>query len=356
MKLTDLLGKIAQIAKSMGSTAFICGGTPRDLFMHRRGNVVDIDITTGDKLVNSLADACYRQFSKTSNVQFKASNDGHRSIYFANIKIDFSSNFQVPNVDLYLQKAGLSATGVNRETISRDFTCNSMLCNLDFSKIIDPLGVGKADISKKIVRTNLAPEITLTTNKNRAIRAIYLAIKLGFDLAPELKTYIIKNPEIVNFASNNALVGKVDYIFQADPQRAKAMISELGLWGHIPITRAARPYHTLDVRAYAEPARQPINTTWLWDAGQNPSIFSGVADKQQVFHADPDGRQPGNRNFGFDLAPSENDVGGKDAKDVSSLRNVDQGESNIFGIFQRWLGDEKAIHNNPANGVKNKDR
>jgi tRNA nucleotidyltransferase/poly(A) polymerase len=249
VKLTDLLSTISKVSESLGATPYICGGTPRDLVMKKRDNVVDIDITTGDTKIHQVSDNCFKEFKKYFNVDLKISNDGHRSIYFSNVKVDFSSNFNVPNIDSFLKQKGIdNPTNLERECFSRDFTCNSLLMSTNFQKTYDPTRSGLKDISSKTIRCNLDPKVTLTCNKNRAIRALYLAVKLDFQLDKSLKDYLIANPEIMHYSSPNALEEKIDFMFDKNPNRAQALLTELDLWSHIPITRKARPYYTLDMR------------------------------------------------------------------------------------------------------------
>ena len=97
-----------------------------------------------------------------------------------------SSNFNTPNITELLVKQGIKEpTDLQREMYSRDFTCNALLLDLDLKTVIDPTKQGVKDIHAKVIRTCLAPEITLTANKNRVVRAIYLAAKLDFDLDPK---------------------------------------------------------------------------------------------------------------------------------------------------------------------------
>lgn len=67
----------------------------------------------------------------------------------------------------------------------RDFTINTLLMDLD-GNIRDPLGVGRADLEARLIRTPAPPEQTFSDDPLRMLRAVRFAAELGFDLAPEI--------------------------------------------------------------------------------------------------------------------------------------------------------------------------
>lgn len=245
MKLKELLNLISSIAKKKGtSPPFLCGGICRDKILNRINKIEDVDLTTGDDTVANLAKEVSIALSKQFNVSTKTMDDGHSSIFLGDFKVDFSSNFVVPEIDKYLLKLGIKKpTPMQREIFSRDFTCNAMLMTLDLKHVIDPTNKGLADINQKIIRTCLSPEITLLSNKNRVVRAIYLAAKLDFDLDPELQQWITKHPESIRFSSDRALAEKLNKAIAANPNRTTYLLDQMGLWNQIPITEALYPYY-----------------------------------------------------------------------------------------------------------------
>ena len=245
MKLKDLLKLITNIAKRRQiSTPFICGGTPRDKILGRLNKIEDIDLTTGDESVHMLSKETSVSLNRKFNVQTKVMDDGHSSIFIGGFKIDFSSNFIVPDIDKYLQKLKIeNPTPMQRELFSRDFTCNALLMTLDLRQILDPTNRGFKDISSKVIRTCLAPEVTLLSNKNRVVRAIYLAAKLDFDIDPALMQWIKEHPESMRFASDRALAEKLNKAIAVNPSRTTYLLDQMGLWNQIPITKELYPYY-----------------------------------------------------------------------------------------------------------------
>src|SRR5271157_212654 len=92
----QLLNQISQIAREIGcSTPFICGGIPRDKLLGIENQIQDIDITTGDETIHSLAKTVAHRFP-----QYKFSKAGdHYQLVTNTIKIDFSSNFICPGAE-----------------------------------------------------------------------------------------------------------------------------------------------------------------------------------------------------------------------------------------------------------------
>jgi poly(A) polymerase len=251
MKLRELLNMMQKTATEIGvPTPFIAGGTPRDKLMKRLDNVDDIDITNGEKNIDYLSQQFYEELRKKYNVTRKTSSDGHSTIFIGNLKMDFSSNFIVPNIDAYLKKVGISnPTNLQREMFSRDFTCNSLLLTIDLKQILDPTKRGFQDIKDKTIKTCLAPEITLTSNRNRVIRSIYLACKLGFEIDKPIIDFVRKNPQVVKISTDKVMKEKLGQAFEKDADKASRLITQMGLWNLIPITEKVYPYYMKRVKS-----------------------------------------------------------------------------------------------------------
>ncbi len=250
MKLRELLQQMKSVQEEIGSSVpYICGGTPRDKYLGHLENVADLDITTGDKTVDYLSQEFYLKFRKKYNVTRKTMEDGHSSIFIGKLKVDFSSNFMVHNIDYILEQMGINdPSNMQREMFSRDFTCNSLLLTLDLKRILDPTKHGLQDIKDRKIKTCLSPEITLTANRNRVIRAIYLACKLDFSIDQAIVDYVSKNPQTVKISTEKSLTEKLNEAFARDADKASHLITRMGLWSHIPITEAVYPYYMKAVK------------------------------------------------------------------------------------------------------------
>lgn len=237
MSLKDLLSKINDVAKLNGiSTPLICGGVPRDMVLKRNNDFTDIDLTTGDQ--GSLFLAKETAIGLKNMVSsYLVMPDGHARLIINDLKIDFSSNFKIPNIENYLQSKNINdPSSLLMEVYSRDFTCNSLLMSMDLSKIYDLNKQGIPDIKNKIIRTCLDPEISLGFDHKRIIRAIYLAAKLNFTLDPNLEEWIKNHPNLISSASvkKNYLVKKLSKSIKYNKDITVSYLDKLGLWPYLP--------------------------------------------------------------------------------------------------------------------------
>lgn len=226
MKLGELLSLIESCHKEAGtSKPYICGGTPRDKVLNRISKISDLDITTGDKSIRDLAIKTSDVLGKKYNIDMSWKSDGHASLKFGNLKIDFSSNFILPSLDNYIKVE----SSLDKEMYSRDFTCNSLLLDFNLSDVTDPTNKGLKDISNKVIDTCLDPSVTLTSFQNRVVRILYLASKLNFEVSPRIIEWVKNNPKSLLFASKKSLKEKLELSFKYDKAKTEKLIKEMNL-------------------------------------------------------------------------------------------------------------------------------
>lgn len=242
MKIRELLQLLDTTSKEYDiSTPYICGGLPRDRYLDRLSKIADVDITTGDKTVNDLSLKVFNKLKSKFNMSRDIKIDGHSSIYFKNIKIDFSSNYINPYAIEFAKKLNKKPTPLLLESLSRDFGCNSLLLSLDFKQILDPTGNGKKDCDNKVIKTILSPEATFKANpktqhNNRVVRAIYLASKLGFSIDEKIISYISSNPGLITLSDDKSLAKKLSQAYELDKDKTIYYLNKMNLWNYIPIT------------------------------------------------------------------------------------------------------------------------
>ncbi|MCZ2224512.1 MAG: hypothetical protein LC122_12885 [Chitinophagales bacterium] len=231
MYLKDLLKSIEKIAEDNNtSVPYICGGTPRDKVLNKLDKIADLDITTGDQTINLLGQEFYNFYKNKFNIKNNVGKDGHLTVHFGNLKVDFSSNFIIPNIDSVVKLQ----TKLEKETYSRDFTCNALLMDLSLDKIIDPTKRGIKDINSKIVDTCLNPEVSLPTKSNRVLRAIYLAVKLDFDIHPRVIKWITDNPIAIQNSSYKSMQEKLNICASIDKERTIKLLRDTKVYFYIP--------------------------------------------------------------------------------------------------------------------------
>ena len=246
MKLRELLLAIEKIANNKGlSRPYIVGGLVRDKLLDRVENIEDVDLTTGDAGIHSLAK--HLAVKLGNEAIYKEMPDGHASINIKNdIKLDFSSNFIVPGITSLLVEAGIDRpTEMQKELYSRDFTCNTALMTLDLETILDPTGLAVEDINKKIIRTCLPPEITLGLDSDatkRIIRVVYMSAKLNFDIDPSIIDWVRENPQKVAEPSRDYLTKKIESSLNYNEERTIQALNDMNLWSYVPAVSRLAPY------------------------------------------------------------------------------------------------------------------
>ena len=99
------------------------------------------------------------------------------------------------------------------------------------------------DIKDRKIKTCLSPEITLTSNRNRVVRAIYLACKLNFNIDQAIIDFVSKNPQTVKISTTKSLSDKLNEAFAKDADKASYLLTKMNLWNYIPVTEAVYPYY-----------------------------------------------------------------------------------------------------------------
>jgi len=236
MAIRELLDIVAKTARDKGySQPFIVGGIPRDKLLGKLGDIEDVDITTGDDTVHALAKDVG---ALIPNGSYKVLSDGHAQITVGSTKLDFSSNYRVPGLEKTLQKVGVKPEDMMVELLSRDFTCNALLMELDLETIKDPTGLGIPDIRKKLLRTCLPSHVTLGNDNKRVVRILYLAAKLGFEVDDEIINWVKRHPESIANVKPKYLTDKLKKAFDYDSQKTVKLIHGMGIGQYVPMTES----------------------------------------------------------------------------------------------------------------------
>lgn len=238
MRLEELLDALGQLAKKASlSEPFIVGGFPRDRALgFASSQVEDIDITTGNHDCFALALLASKQWP---DAPFRSYDDGHFSLSFKNIRLDFSNNFVLPGIDVELGKRGIEKpTDLQREMFSRDFTVNTLLQPMDLTMAPhDPIGKAQEDLKARRLRTPVDPELTIGHDARRILRAIKLSLQFGFVIDDDLGRAMLKYRGAVGQLPTGHVRRQVHQMFRIDSRRAIELLSEYKLLPIIPLSR-----------------------------------------------------------------------------------------------------------------------
>lgn len=228
MALKDLLDVMQRLAEENNiNTPFIVGGLPRDILLEQIGDVHDVDITTGSKDVNILAEL----FADAIGVSVKDLDD-HKQVRVGNIVFDFSTNYIYDNIEQY----GITGSDLEKETYSRDFTINSLLLPLDFSRIVDPTNQGLKDLEQGILDCPVDCNVSFAASPNRMLRAFYYKAKYDFKFSDNVMSAIKNNLELLKTINTRYASELINQIIRNDPEILSELI-ELGFLQKLPMTK-----------------------------------------------------------------------------------------------------------------------
>ena len=237
MDINELLSIIGKLAKENNlSTPFVVGGVPRDRLMRKKGrDINDLDITTGDDGSVKIGELLAKTFK---DAKHRTYDDGHSSINIKGLRIDFSNNFQAPNIDVELKKMEVKdITPIKRELYSRDFTINTLLEDLDFSNVYDLTGEAEDDIRAGLLKCPIDPEITISTDPRRILRAIKFAVKYDFNIEDSLKNAMLSNRKKIQGLSRGFVQDRTSEIVRLDDDKGIDMLIEYKLLPLSPLTK-----------------------------------------------------------------------------------------------------------------------
>lgn len=243
MKLKQFLVAIDHLADEKGlSKPLIVGGVPRDKLAGHLNEINDIDLTTGDRGIHYLAKEVAIKF-RSPQTRYEIMSDGHARVTVGELKLDFSSNFNLNNIEALLKEMGIdNPTEMQKELYSRDFTCNTLLMSLDLTTIQDTTRRASLDIKNKLLRTCLPPAITLGQDNKRVVRIIYLVAKLGFKIDPAIVEWVNENPSTLSNVRADYLAKKLKKAIVFNKDLTIQTIDQLGLWPYVPPLPEFIPY------------------------------------------------------------------------------------------------------------------
>ncbi len=249
MKIKEALSAIESVAaQNKCARPYIVGGVVRDNLLGIVSGLDDIDITTGNDSIYRLSIESAKYLKRYyPNLSYKTFPDTHSQIVVGGMKFDFSSNHQSEKVTEELNKAGIDKpTDLQKEMFSRDFTCNTLLMTFDLKYVLDPTGMGIEDIKKRILRTPLKPEITLSDDVEfkRIVRIIYLAAKLNFSVEPAIIDWVSKHPDLISRSKDKYVRNLLGKAARYDIGKTVGLIDQMGLWHYISVPESLIPYAT----------------------------------------------------------------------------------------------------------------
>lgn len=236
MKFSALLKEIQKIAEENDlSQPYVVGGLLRDKVMGIPKEIKDIDLTTGNADVLALSTMASIEWPSAT---FRLFDDGHSSLQFDNIQIDWSNNFNINNIENILKEMGIeNPTDIQKEVYSRDFTINTLLLPTDMSGIQDLTGKGLEDCTNRVLRTPIAPEITIQSDPKRILRALRLQLKLNLTIEPELNRVLQENAELLKDVSDQYAKTQINKMLEIDAEKALILLDRYDIFNNVALSK-----------------------------------------------------------------------------------------------------------------------
>ena len=200
---------IQQSSDELNVDSYAIGGYVRDFFLERKSK--DIDVVTIGKSID-LANLLHQKLGEEAHLSvFK--NFGTAQIKFHDLEIEFvgarkesyNHNSRNPIVE-----DGSLEDDQNR----RDFTINAIAIGLsknNLGKLLDPFN-GLNDLTNKILKTPLNPDITYSDDPLRMMRAIRFASQLNFQIDEPSFEAISKNKNRIKIISAERIADEINKI------------------------------------------------------------------------------------------------------------------------------------------------
>lgn len=210
---SDLLQRIGKVAQEMKLECYLVGGFVRDKLLGRATKDADI-VCVGDGI--ALAKAVSDTFPHKPKVSY-FKTFGTAQFSLNGFDVEFVGARKESYVE-HSRKPEVSEGTLEDDQKRRDFTINALAISLnkdDYGKLVDPFH-GLEDLSNKILRTPLDPDITFSDDPLRMMRCIRFANQLGFEILPEIFESIKRNKERLKIVSAERITDEFNKIMLTD--------------------------------------------------------------------------------------------------------------------------------------------
>lgn len=218
---------ISEVSKKMHVDTYLIGGYVRDLILDRPSKDADFVVMgSGIALARNVAQALGR---------------GHDAKYFKNFGTamvrydDWVLEFVGARKESYRKnsrKPIVEDGSLSDDQQRRDFTINALSLNLQqkhFGELHDPFN-GLSDITEKLIRTPLDPDITFSDDPLRMMRAIRFATQLGFTIEEETYKAIARNKNRISIVSKERVTDELNLIIKSkQPSTGLNLLENTGL-------------------------------------------------------------------------------------------------------------------------------
>ncbi len=222
---------LARVFDSAGYRFFLVGGVVRDYFLKRSDVGQDLDATTDARpdairgLVAELADEVWFQGERFGTIGCVIAGQSfeittHRAE-------SYRADSRKPTV--------VFGDDIVDDLARRDFTVNAMAIDMADHSLVDPFG-GEADLAAAVLRTPLEPEVSLSEDPLRMLRAARFCASCDLLPAPELVTAMTAEADRLEIISVERIRDELaKLLLLDDPAPGLRLIDATGVGRMVPV-------------------------------------------------------------------------------------------------------------------------
>ncbi len=221
--------KLSEVITSENVRGWVIGGYVRDCLLRRDHPDKDIDILVIGSGVDIARKAAKKLRVRTGVTVFR--NFGTAMFKYGDYDIEFVGA-RKESYSRNSRKPVVEEGTLEDDQKRRDFTINALAISLNretYGEFLDPFG-GMEDLSGKIIRTPLDPDITFSDDPLRMMRAIRFATQLGFSIEKSTFSSISRNAARISIVSAERIVTELNKIIASrHPSEGFILLERSGL-------------------------------------------------------------------------------------------------------------------------------
>ena len=222
---------LARVFESAGYRFFLVGGVVRDYFLKRSDVGQDLDATTDARpavirrLVAELADEVWAQGERFGTIGCVIAKQSYEIT--THRAESYHPDSRQPTV--------VFGNDIVADLARRDFTVNAMAIDMADHSLVDPFG-GQADLDAGVLRTPLEPEVSLSEDPLRMLRAARFSASCGLSPAPELVAAMTAEVDRLEIVSVERIRDELQKLLLLDdPAPGLRLLDATGVGSMVPV-------------------------------------------------------------------------------------------------------------------------
>jgi poly(A) polymerase len=245
LEIAPVVDRLGVLFAEHGHELHLVGGSVRDALRGQLGH--DLDFTTSarpdavEKLLRRFSPAVWTVGKEFGTIGCRVRENGVSWV------IEVTTYRSDAYASTSRKPAVVFGDNLDGDLVRRDFTINAMAVSLPGKQFHDPYG-GLRDLSRGLIRTPAAPEISFSDDPLRMMRAARFAAQLDFSVAPEVVAAMKAMATRISIISAERVRDELTrMLLTARPRRGLDLLVATGLAGQVlpelPALRLERDEH-----------------------------------------------------------------------------------------------------------------